>query len=159
MSICVSELLEYQQSLESLGKKVVKSQHWCEWISKIPLHGWRASKNQFLIITTLLALAIFSPVFQIWWIKKGPEPKNLLKQKINVFISINYAKEFLNSLRTSVVFLELFSRASNGCRYSRSWNFQLKICLCSVFQHAEFKFHGCSWIWDNGFALNWIDTT
>ena len=81
-------------------------------------------------------------------VKKWPEPKKLLKQKINFFISINYAKEFLNSLHTGVVFSELFSRASNGRRYSRSWNFQLKISLCSVFQHAEFKFHGCSWIWD-----------
>ena len=86
-------------------------------------------------------------------VKKWPEPKKLLKQKINFFISINYAKEFLNSLHTGVVFSELFSRASNGRQYSRSWNFQLKISLCSVFQHAEFKFHGCSWIWDFGFAL------
>ena len=61
---------------------------------------------------------------------------------------VNYRKEFLKSLHTGVVLSELFSRASNGCQYSRSWNFQLKISLCSVFQHTEFKFHGCSWIWD-----------
>ena len=86
-------------------------------------------------------------------VKKWPEPKKLLKQKIIFFMPVNYAKEFLNSLHTGVVFSELFSRASNGRQYSRSWNFQLKISLCSVFQHAEFKFHGCSWIWDFGFAL------
>ena len=86
-------------------------------------------------------------------VKKWPEPKKLLKQKINFFISINYAKEFLNSLHTGVVFSELFSRASNGRHYSRSRNFQLKISLCSVFQHTEFKFQGCSWIWKIGFVL------
>ena len=93
-------------------------------------------------------------------VKKWPEPKKLLKQKINFFISINYAKEFLNSLHTGVVFSELFSRASNGCHYSRSWNFQLKISSCNVFQHAEFKFHGCSWIWDYGLALflTWLNS-
>ena len=26
-------------AIRSSGKKVVKSQHLCEWISKIPLHG------------------------------------------------------------------------------------------------------------------------
>ena len=107
-----------------------------------------------MIITTFLAPAIFWPVFQIWWIKKGPEPKKLLKQKINFFMSINYTKEFLNSLHTGVVFSELFSTASNGRHYSRSWSFHLKISLCSVFQHAEFKFHGCSWIWDFRVCIN-----
>ena len=101
-----------------------------------------------------MAPAIFWPSFQIWWIKKGPELKKLLEQKINFFMSINYEKEFLNSLHTCVVFSEYFSRASNGCLYSRTWNFQLKISLCSVFQHAEFKFHGCSWIWDFRVCIN-----
>ena len=59
----------------------------------------------------------------------------------------------MKSIHTGVVFWELFSRASIGCHYSRSWNFQLKISLCSVFQHAELKFQGCSWVLDNGFAL------
>ena len=98
--------------------------------------------------TNFFVPALFWPFFKIWWIKKGPEPKKLLKQKIIFFMPVNYTKEFLNSLHTSIVFSELFSRASNGRQYSRSWNFQLNISLCSVFQHAEFKFHGCSWIWD-----------
>ena len=81
------------------------------------------------ILTSFKVAHFPKPLF----FQKGPEPKKLLKQKINFFISINYAKEFLNSLHTGVVFSELFSRASNGRHYSRSWNFQLKISLCSVF--------------------------
>ena len=86
-------------------------------------------------------------------VKKWLEPKKLFKQKTIFFMPVNYAKEFLNFVHTGIVFSELFSRASDGRRYSRSWNFQLKISLCSVFQHAQFKFHGCSWIWDFGLAL------
>ena len=69
-------------AIRSSGKKVMKLQCWCEWISKIPLHGWRAWKNWFLMLKTCLVPAIFWPFFLIWWIKKWPEPKKLLKQKI-----------------------------------------------------------------------------
>ena len=62
---------------------------------------------------------------------------------------VNHPNEFLKSIHITVVILLPFSRASNGRQYSRSWNFQLKISLCSVFQHAECEFQGCSWIWEN----------
>ena len=85
--------------------------------------------------------------------KKGQSQKKLLKRNIRFFMPVNYEKEFLKSIHTGVVFWELFSRASIGPHYSRSWNFQLRMSLCSVFQHVELKFQGYSWIWDNRFAL------
>ena len=74
--------------------------------------------------------------------------KKVAITKNQFFMPVNYAKGFLDPLHTGVIFSDFFFRASNGHWYSRSWNFQLKISLCSVFQHAEFKFHGCSWIWE-----------
>ena len=78
------QLLEYWQPLENL-EKVIKIQHQCEWISKIPLRGWWAWKNWFLIITTFLASANFWPVFQIWWIKKRAGAKNVVIIKNQFF--------------------------------------------------------------------------
>ena len=128
-------------------------QHRCEWISKIIFRSCQTWKNWCFIIITFLTWALFWPFIQMWWIKKWQEPKKSLKQKINFFMPVNYEKEFLKSIHTGVVFWELFSWVSLGPHYSRSWNFQLKMSFCSVFQHAELKFQGCSWIWDNGFAL------
>ena len=67
---------------------------------------------------------------------------------------VNHAKEFLKSIHMVLWFNYLFSRASNGRQYSRIWNVHLKINLCSVFQDAEFEFHGCSWIWENRVCIN-----
>ena len=41
------------------GEKVMKLQYCCEWISKIPLHGWQAWKKWLFTLTTFLAPAIF----------------------------------------------------------------------------------------------------
>ena len=120
-------------AIRSSGKKFWKYNTGVKGIQKFLCVVNRYEKKWFFVKTTFLAPAIFWPSLQIWWIKKGPEPKKLLKQKIIFFIFINCAKEFLNSLHTGVVFSELFPRASYGRRYSRNWNFQLKISLGSVF--------------------------
>ena len=49
-------------------------------------------------------------------------------------------KNFWNPFTPVLWFYYLFSRASNGRQYSMSWNFQLKISLCSVFQYTEWRF-------------------
>ena len=91
-------------AIRSSGKKVVKSQHRCEWISKILLRGWQASKKWIFIPTTFLALALF------WSIRsekcqKIARAKNFLTSRIIFFMPINHAKKFLKSIHSGVVIL------------------------------------------------------
>ena len=87
------------------GEEVIKIQIWCDLFCKIPLRGWWAGKNWFFLLTTFLVPAIFWPFFPIWWIKKWPEPKKLLKEKINFIMSVNHAKEFYKINHTRFVIL------------------------------------------------------
>ena len=43
-------------------------------------------------------------------IKKWPEQKKLLKQKITLFMSVNHPKEFLKSVHNEALFSHLFSK-------------------------------------------------
>ena len=43
--------------------------------------------------------------------KKWPEQKNLLKAKINFYMPVNHAKEFLKSAHNKALFSQLFARA------------------------------------------------
>ena len=134
------QLLEYWQPLEALEKNSENTTPvWKEFfLCAVDRH----EKIYFLFLQLFWLRPFFDPSNLKGGSNNGRTQKSCYKKTI-FFMPVNYAKEFLNSLHTGVVFSELFSRASNGRHYSRSWNFQLKISLCSVFQHAEFKFHGC----------------
>ena len=134
------QLLEYWRPLEALGKRL--------WNYNTSVNGFQKflclvdghEKTNFLLQQRFWLRLLFDLLFLIWWIKKWPEPKKLLNQKITFFMPVNHQKEFLKSIHTGVVFWGRYSTASIGPHYSRSWNFQLKISLCSVFQSAEFNF-------------------
>ena len=102
-----------------LWQESVKIQHRCEQISNIPSHGWRSCKNWFFMLTTFLALGIFS-IHDIWKeIKKWPGP-------IIFFVSKNQLCRVRQPCKRifeiCFVFSHFFVRASNGCQYSNFGN-------------------------------------
>ena len=92
----------------------VKIRRWCEKISNIPSHGWRACKNWFFMLATFLARGIFL-IHHIWKkIKKGPEQKFFWYQKISFVRPISHAKEFSKYVLHFQTFLkELQTAAGN----------------------------------------------
>ena len=88
-----------------LWQVIVKIRHRCERISNILSRGWRACKNWFFMLTTFLAWGIFS-IHQIKKkVKKRPEPKKFLYQKIIWVMSVNHAKEFFKYILYFKTFL------------------------------------------------------
>ena len=92
--------LNYWQPFEAHTKKFENTKH----ISKIPLHGWWASKNWFLDTKKIFVLALFGSFFTYHGSKKWPEPKKLLTWKITFFMPVNHVKEYLIYDRTFLGF-------------------------------------------------------
>ena len=129
-------------AIRSPGETVMKLQHCCEWISKIPLHGWWPWKNWSFVLTKS-----FGSVYFLTYFSDLMDQKMAGAKKVVILKNLStMQRNFWNQLKTVLQFHNLYPKASIGRQYSRSWNFLLKISLWSPFLHAELKFWWYLWI-------------
>ena len=93
--------------------------------------------------------SFFGSFFKISWIKKWPNPKKLLKQKISFFMLVNHAKEFLKFVHNEALFLQLFVWASSSVHIATGTLTSKLFDLISVFWQDLPKNTIAGWIRDN----------
>ena len=92
-----------------------------------------------------LVPVIFWSISNISWIEKWARSKKVVIIKNQFFHAYQPRKRIFEiHSQLGCNFITFFPRASKGRQYSRSWKFQLKISLCSVFYMQNWNFGGTS---------------